>query len=113
MSYYSAGPPLKPTLSFNQTTSPPTICFDTYSFYVITSYEINITDVTNDTLVNRMTVNVSRGCIPLTPVLYPPQCSPYQVSVKAFNRVGASPVNVTKAGKYYCTDSIILIHNII
>lgn len=101
--YYdiSAGPPLKPTLIFNQSASPPTVCYDAYSYYDISSYEINITDFVNDHLVNRKTVNVSKGCIALPEVQYPPQCSPYQISIKAFNRIGASPVATTDAGELY------------
>ena len=98
---YHAGPPLKPTLTFNQSTDPPMVCYNTYSFYDIISYEINITDFVNDQLVNRETENVSKGCISLTEALYPPQCSPYHISVKAFNRVGASPEQIINAGNNY------------
>ena len=73
------------------------VCYNTYSFYNIISYEINITDFVNDQLVNRKTENISKGCISLTEALYPPQCSPYHISVKAFNRVGASPAQVINA----------------
>lgn len=75
------GPPLAPGVPV------PTdkICFNSYSFYPIEYYAVNITDVINSSL-----VDFTSACIAHSTDLFPRECSPFHLLVTARNKVGSS-----------------------
>lgn len=71
-----------------------TICFSTYSYYRIKQYSINITDFTGDLLFTKDLLEPpTESCVNRDMRDYPIECTPFNITVKAYNDVGASNVS--------------------
>ena len=82
------GTPLPPSIKISFTaTETVKVCFSTYSYYPIRYFEFNVTDGMRDELVK---LSKADECAELSDSLLPQVCSPYNVSVKAYNKVGES-----------------------
>ena len=70
------------------------MCFSSDSIYPIDYYSIETVDlagVHDDQTFNESTFNESTtNCLSLRGPAFPPECSPYHISVRAHNQVGLS-----------------------
>ena len=86
--YMFIGPPLPPTIHVTDTSTDVTqICFSSYSYYPVSSYEYSVTDFTGDGL---LTSVQTLACAYLPEGSFLKACSPYSISAKAYNKVGGS-----------------------
>ena len=85
------GPPSPPNLTVSIMPGDFTICFSAYSYYQIKQYSINITDFTGDLLFTRDLLEPTiESCINCDMRDYPVECTPFNITIMAFNDVGAS-----------------------
>ena len=82
----NAGPPPSPTIQYLR--CPPQVCFNACCNYDIAYYGYTINDITNDVLAQSQTP--TKTCVPMPSDSFPSKCSPFDVSVEAYNRVGVS-----------------------
>ena len=89
------GPPSKPSLNVSSMPgSQFSICFSSYSYYQIKQYSINITDFTGDLLFTSDIQEPSTElCFNNSKRDYPVECTPFNITVKAYNDVGASNIS--------------------
>lgn len=90
--HYS-GLPSPPSLNI----TGDTVCFWSTSIFPVDYYDIKIIDLTGaheDQILNESSTNTSESCLSLTEALFPPECSPYDVFVRAHNRVGNSNTSI-------------------
>ena len=71
------------------------ICFSSYSYDQIKQYSINITDFTGDLLFTRDFLEPSTKLCSTDHDIrnYPVECTPFNITVKAYNDVGASNIS--------------------
>ena len=88
--------------------SGDTACFLSNTYYPVTYYTIDIIDLTGEN--HSVTVNVSKPssnetqtCTSLYEAAFPSECSPYNISVKAHNKVGNSNESATTLIGNYVT----------
>ena len=74
-----------------------TICFDSYSYYPIDYYLLNIVDLSGQNQILNETTNLkdSKACTLLSESSFPSECSPFDIYVQAHNRVGMSNTSHT------------------
>ena len=88
-----AGPPLAPSL--NDTGSD--LCFESYSYYAIDYFLVEIMDISGDKWFQTepSVLQHQKSCITVTEEYFPSSCFPFDVSVKAHNKVGNSTATNT------------------
>ena len=88
-----AGSPHSPTLSITGNE----ICFisDTHSTFPVEYYTIEIVDLPGDvqTFNDSVSAQNQKSCVRLSKDRYPAECSPYNISVHAYNFNGYSPAS--------------------
>ena len=65
------------------------LCFSAYSYYPIRYYDINITDFVGAKVSRRILGN----CENVTQDNLPRECSPFNITVKAYSEVGGSNIS--------------------